>query len=304
MDVIGRRMIRSRASRARRIDAWFSYGVRTFLVGALLYGNLAWVAMQPWMQVEAITVEGTRAIDPVLIEGIVRDHLKESLLPALSYESVVFVPNERIARSIRAQYPRAQAVTVVTAEQTIRVVISEYVPSYLWCGEGEQTSAVSATGTDSEEIDSTDGARSEECLLADEKGYLFAAAAYYAGDPFIRFHTAPTGSERAAIADLSRSDRLIGAMVLSSDEFAKVAAFVELLETHSGLTPKRIITREKGDYEIVTERSWHILWASDLDPADSADRLARALVAIEAGNDSDEPVRVIDLRFGNKIFYQ
>lgn len=315
MHVAGRRIIRSRASQQRRIDAVFAFGIRTFLVAALLYGDIAWIAMQPDLQIEKVTVAGTRAIDPDALAGIARDHLERDFLPALSYESEFFAPTDAIAATILAEYPRIARAEVIAAEQIVRVDVTEYGPAYLWCGWGSPrtTASVSHDESDSPENATTSSEEvlrpmREECLFADERGYLFAHAAAYSGSPFVRFFTTPTSTDPSVLAteipDASQGvRRAIGTAMLSPEEFLRVTTLLQHL-THVGLSPRSVTAIGEGDYEIATEKTWTLLWASELPPEESVERLERALTAIESDHTSEEPVRVVDLRFGNKIFYR
>ncbi len=67
----------------------------------------------------------------------------------------------------------------------------------------------------------------------------------------------------------------------------------------------RIITLLGGsDSRMSTGHPWDIIWTSGKDPQVSADNLALMLRSLDQDPAKEKDLRVVDLRFGNKIFYK
>jgi hypothetical protein len=56
--------------------------------------------------------------------------------------------------------------------------------------------------------------------------------------------------------------------------------------------------------EFKTNLPWTILWSITADPAESTRNLGVVLSSINAGGQAEDELHRIDLRFGNKVFYQ
>jgi hypothetical protein len=59
-----------------------------------------------------------------------------------------------------------------------------------------------------------------------------------------------------------------------------------------------------NDFRVSTGHAWDILWTSVKDPQVSVDNLALMLRSLEQDPSKEADLRVVDLRFGNKIFYK
>lgn len=134
------------------------------LVGIVLLIRL------PGLQVQMVTVEGTRVVDPEEVTQVVWSKLDGTYLSLFPRRSMFVAPTKRIEKAIRASFSRFSDVRVDRKglhELTVSVV--EYEGTYLWC-EDEAT-----------------------CYFMTKDGVVFAPAPFFSGDAYIKIFIGEKG---------------------------------------------------------------------------------------------------------------
>ncbi len=292
MSIIGRKTLKSVRARSRKIDIFFLRLLQLFLVCCGVFIFIAWLSYRPALQLNHIAIEGTHAIDPEHIEAIAHDAFSWKLFSRLRRDNVIFYPTRRVLALIREADSRVRDVNIIfDSRHDMRVAITEYIPDLLYCMQPSESTA-NASSTPSSIL----AMNFSNCYLATDEGYIYASSPEYSGYPFLVFIASST---EASEPDLSP----IGTFVLPEEEYKPITEFAELL-LRSKVIPRTITILGDRDVRIATQLPWDILWSSDKDPKESATNLQLALPTILGPNAAKSDFRIIDLRFGNKIFYK
>lgn len=296
--MIGRKTLTSERARTRRIDIFFERLGQGILV---LYGVFiftVWLADRPGLQIHSLVIEGTHAVDHNAVALIATDALSKQFLSRVDRNNMFFYPRGSVLSAIIALDPRvADAQLRFDSRHNLRVLIQEFSPALLYCGHAAPPSLSPAgvSGTSSKILPELRG-ELDDCYVADERGYVFASAPAWSGYPYLAF-VAASSSDVATFSPLH-------SYVLPSDEYVRVREFLATLLSIE-LYPRMITILGNHDFRIETNSPWDILWSSTKDASKSTENLALVLNSLK-GNDpaQNEALHVVDLRFGNKIFYK
>lgn len=282
--MIGRKTLKSSRARTRRIDIFFERVAHVFLLSCALFLMIAWISFRPSIQIKHVVIEGVRSVDPSVVNGVVTDPLAEQILSRINRNNMFFYPSAQVLRDIRALDPRiSNAKITFNGRHQLHVTLEEFTPALLYCREGGATHVPMDASTTPDIL--------RECYFADERGYVFALAPTWSGYPFLTIVASSTDSSP------------LRKFALEESAYAQLKAFSAVLE-RMNIHPRMITILGGSDFRISTEHPWDILWASGKDPEVSANNLALVLRSLEQEPSKEADVRIIDLRFGNKIFYK
>ena len=150
----------------------------------------------------------------------------------------------------------------------IKMLIKEYSPDSLWCGDviGE----------------------SEQCYFMNNNGLIYGIAPFFSGNAFFRFYG--SGVKRNPVGD-----------TFLPNEFEKYVFFTEMLRSIN-LEPIYLSILDETDFEVGFEDESRILVARESDLSQIVENLRSIIESEDFSN--DKVVDYIDLRFGNKIYYK
>lgn len=279
MPSLGHKTLKSVRARSRRIDVVFQHIGYALILFYFFFTISAWLSYREALQIDSVEISGAHAVDQNTISAIARSALNEKFLFKINRNNAILYPKDQIIRDTYLLDGRVKSVrTEVSPIKHLTIFVNEYAPKLLACPNMATTSTSSVM-----------------CYLGDDEGYIFSRAPDYSGYFFPIF----------IIHDASLHEgNIIGTYVLPRDEFLAIQGFLTALRTE-GFTPKRIEYLGEHDYEIMTERPWRVRWSSTVLPTQSVENLRLVLRSIEQGKtaNSDE-LKMVDLRFGNKIFYK
>jgi hypothetical protein len=306
MAIIGRKTLKSERARMQAIDAFFSRLAKGVLAVLALFALAVWVSELPILRLRGVEVVGTHALPSEDVRKVAVSALEEHFLFHIRRDNVFLYPQTAVLASLTSTYPRiAEARIDFVDRHTVQVRLREYAALYMHCptsdltpssedappflqGEGDATGTPALLTGETESLVST----REPCFLVDRDGHVFAPAPEYSGYPFPIF---------VVSASTTDAQDPVGTHVLPAASFAPLIAFIEELRT-LGLETREVIVQNEGDVEVLTNMPWTILWSVGQDPASSVENLKAVQGAIAA--DPSSAPRVIDLRFGNKVFYR
>lgn len=281
MPILRKTIRHSARERTRRIDRAFERIAQALIVANLLFIGATWFSERETIRITDVVINGTLATDPALLDQTATELLHRPMLWRIARDNIILYPKRAIGAALKRSDARVKEVDVALLDRRRLVAtVSEYAPSLLWC----PPERVSATTT-----------AVKGCYFADETGHIFSRAPEYSGIPFFVYATTyPEIDERTFLS---------GRSILPKDEFAIVNAFLDrLLDLE--LRPRIIHEVGPHDYLIVTQMPWTIRWTSAGDPAVAVEHLALVLEHLSNDEGEKSEIEMIDLRFGNKVFYR
>ncbi len=313
--MIGRKTLRSERARMQRIDAFFGHLSFVLLACYAVFVIVVWVSEREYVRVERVTVVGAHAVSEAELHAATLRALDTRLLFAIRRDNALFFPTQRFLSELRSSYSRIADIGIdFPGEGELVLSLREYQPEFLYCiaddtsiaraYESSMIVASSSTSIEDENIPrdpSKDIAipvfeTESSCYLADPSGYIFAHAPTFSGTPFLSLIATATGSP----SDIDP----IGTSPIPLERLKVIVLFVSALR-ENGVFVSRVILLPEHDVEIHVSAPWSILWSTDADPLESIRNLRIALDSISrTASDTTAPPQVIDLRFGNKVFYR
>ncbi len=284
MVFIGRKTLKSSRARTRRIDIFFEHTAHVFLLSCALFLGLAWLSYRPALQIASVAIDGVHSVDQSAVNELVAHPLAQRVLYRINRNNMFFYPSTQVFRELMALDPRVANVKLVfEGRHRLHVTLEEFTPALLYCVHGGTALVPTSASTTPDLL--------RECYFADARGYVFASAPTWSGYPFL------------TIIASSAETSPLRKFALEASEYAKLKAFFVVLE-QTNIHPHTVTILSDGDFRISSEHPWDILWASGKDPEASANNLALVLHSLQQEPSKEADVRIIDLRFGNKIFYK
>lgn len=148
----------------RRIFSWRR--LVTVLGVLVICAGIVILIKAPRFQVQTISVVGVDVADPIEVSQFTLAALQGNYLLFFPKTSILLVNQDKLAQEIKAHYPRFKTVRVDRdSMRSLKVTVTEYAGSYLWC-------------------DSTD-----VCSFMDETGAVFADAPYFSGNAYLKIYS-------------------------------------------------------------------------------------------------------------------
>ena len=300
--MLGRKTLKSERARMERIDARFQAMAQILLVLYAIFVLVSWLSYRPVFALTSVSVSGTHAIANSEVQKIAESALQTRLLYRIDRNNMLLYPTSKVLAQIKATYGRVKDVHLVFDNRhKISIVVEEYQPAMLYCLGFEHfkesthvESGTDATTTEPIKPAVTDSQNLSTCYFADERGYIFSSAPNYAGYPFMAVVASSTLHTGTASP--------VGTYALDPETFHNIEGFITQLNT-IGFTAHVVELLAEHDIRIKTDRSWDILWTTTKDKAESIKNLGLVLDSIKNDKKTEGKMSVIDLRFGNKIFF-
>lgn len=262
-----RKFTSERVRKARR-QRVLALSVIYTLLGLSVFLVLWQLSYVPFMRIDTVSVVGTKALTYDEIFEIVAPHLSGAYGHVFSKRNVWLYPENAIRADFKKTFPRIDTLTLdIEDTHTLRITVTEREPKALLCEKNNET----------------------ECYFIDADGLVLAEAPQFSGDSYVTYSA-------------TLADNPLGRRFLASSGFASLHAFVHSLSKLS-LFP-RDVTVLGDSFEIVVRvqlHTVHIVISATL-PFEESYRNLEAILHEEDFN--IESVSRIDLRFGNKVFFE
>lgn len=278
-----------------RIDRVFEKIAQTMLVLYMIFVFLSWLSYRPAFALTTIDVDGTHAVSKDEVSAIAEKALHSRILYRIDRNNTILYPKEAVLGEIKDKYPRIKNIDLKFNDRhKIGITIDEYTPAMLYCDGYEElkknSGAQEGTSTHVAPAPQID---TPTCFFADDHGYVFAPAPNYTGYPFMAIISPDAFSSASPLRTYA----------LDEDTFKNIQKFITDLNA-TGFTTHEIHLLPEHDVRIRTDRPWDLLWSTTKDPAESVKNLSIALDSIKKDQKAEKEMSVLDLRFGNKIFYR
>ncbi len=270
------RRIASRETRRRELDTFFARAAYVWVILVALFMVLVWIGDRPRLQYRAITVDGARSTDLNALHAAVGEVLQDRLLGVIRRDNPVYLNTRALTDRIMHLNNRIIAVTVSSDyDGMLRIALTERTPTRIWCAKVPEV--LGGYGS---------------CYYVDQEGKIFDTAAAISGGLYERYITNATGTV---------NEPPIFQYILPSELYARVQLFIAALQT-AQISVVEIREEEGGDFLFHTDQSQDIRWNISVAPEIAVRNLR--LVQDSIQKTATATPRIIDLRFGNKIFYQ
>jgi hypothetical protein len=289
MALLRKKTLKSANARLKRIDKTFMHIGHTLIVVYAIFAFLAWLSLRPSLQITQIQIEGTHAVSTQTVASVAEKYLHIPVLHYIHSDNSLLYPAQKVVSEIKALSPRiAYAAAVIDAHRVLHVSVTEYTPTFLYCT-GMAMSINDASSSSSSLLPN-------DCYFADEKGYVYAAAPEYLGYPFV------------ALVASSSDDGLpaqnpVGTYAVPKEEYKNIHAFIDAL-ARAGFSAHTVVLLGEHDVRVAGDMPWTILWTTTRSSELSVENLKLVRTSIGLDKKSEAAVHTIDLRFGDKIFYQ
>ncbi len=301
--MLGRKTLKSERARMQRVDTYFRRTAQTFLILYMAFVFGVWFTHRPSFFLTTIIIEGTHALPAPEMHRVAEQALHTHLLFLINRNNKFLYPSHEVLTNLKTLYPRIANITLgFDNSHEARIVVTEYAPAMLYCTSLDsfiQTSApshVNASSTSGEEnMGEKSPATLSDCYFADERGYVFASAPEYAGFPFVAIVAPKENGEKGRVP--------IGTFALDIEKYKSIQSFIAALET-LGFKTHAVELLAEHDVRIKTDKPWDILWTTTKDPLESTKNLKLVLASFDGSKKQEGELNVVDLRFGNKIFYK
>lgn len=262
------------------------------LVLYTLWFLIVWISEREVFRVNVVHVIGAHDVSPDDVAELVRGIMNTTTL-GVRRDTTLFLPRERISDSVFRESDGIINVGLSIDDHVLTIRVDERAPGLLWCS--PDTDIPGEAGGDGETMPA------EGCYYASPDGYIYSPAPIYAGYPFPVYRSYATSGPSERLSTLGAP---IGLYILPRETLEKVEGLRRELVI-GGYHIRDITALPDGDFSVRVDRPWKILWSPTLSPAEALRRLQLTEPVIAEGKGSSDapPVSVVDLRFGNKIFY-
>lgn len=242
-----------------------------FLI-ALLGGPVLF-SQNRYLQIRTVEISGNSVVTSEAIAATAQTALAGNYARLFSRANIFFYPKGALEKKIREQFPRIAriAVDLELGRNVLTLSIEEREPAAVWCG-GEVSS--------------------QSCYFIDKEGFAFDAVAEV--PPRLYF---------VYISELP--GKVLGIYPIERKLFANLAALVERLKGLR-LEPQTLTLTAESDVRLAVAPGSEILFEANADLERVFSNLESVLSDPKLGllNGGKLTAAVLDLRFGNKVFYR
>ncbi len=290
-----RKISRLLSSKMSLVDRFFLVTSQVVLVSYFAFMMVAYASHQPSIRINSISTQGVISVDEEAIKKIAEAPINEKILGFIRKDNHFFYPKNEVTEYIKAYSPRiayAEIADDVADNFTVRIV--EYMPVFLVCKKNVLSDPL-FVDTDGVIEDSGENIHldNSSCMFADENGYLFGEAPEYSGFPFTQIF----------VDEKSHAQVGLKQTLLSEEEFITYKKFLDAL-AQLGIETHALVLEENNDVRLFTNLPYQLLWSSSKDIEKTTANLGSVLSAFRDNPRLVGTTTLIDLRFGNKIFYK
>lgn len=253
--------------------------IASLLFVVLLVWGFVWVMHHPHITIETSEVRGIVSIEKSEAEQLIEKTLDGNYLFVVPRENSLFYPGNAIETLFLETYPQIEAIQTSLSGTTHLVVsIKERVSNFLWCEKKEN-----------------EGEVIETCFTLDEDGVVFAEAEVFETENVVY------------ITKEGAPSILLGEVALTEEEFTPIFQFLNKLGT---ISISRVHITKEDDYVFTTQGGTELRIDKDDSLDEATEHLFSLLNSEEIVDKTVSPSErlnefmYVDLRFGNKLFYQ
>jgi len=273
------------------------------VVFLIIVGGIIYAFYSSNFEIKEIEVSGYEVLAEDDLQDWINQELSGNYLWVFSKRNIFLYPKRHLIQGLLANFPRLSGVEVnLNSWNRLSVHITERDVRTVWCDSYDKLVS---------EVSSSTSAITDwrQCFFADEKGVVFAEAPYFSDNIFVELDgllpERPLGDQPLPLSKYQQVVRL-------ADNLPKV--FFQTGNNHYRL--KNITLLDESNYAALiidqtnsssTSSTWAIYFNYEL----SADELASNLFSVLNSSsfkkdfqDSDGKIYRIDLRYGQKVFYE
>lgn len=272
--------VRLKQKRAFRLRATL---VSVFAVALVL--GCVFLMRAPFLQIQKISVLGTKVLIPTDISQRAKQELSGFYLGVIPKTNILFFPKQKLVRAILVAYPRVSTVSVdrqfFTSGSALVLSVLERTQTYLWCSGAPNPIA--------------------PCYYLDKDGLVFARAPEISGTVYFKFFggvlkDSADPINKSIVAPLEYKRYLD-----FKDVFESVRLFAFGVEIFSPTEIHFLLSRDLSSDRIIVR-----VRTTD-DPRVVASNLATAMTKEpfkRLFEQERERIEYIDLRFPNKVYFR
>jgi cell division septal protein FtsQ len=253
--------LRARRRRARALIA----SVAIALAAAAAYG-ISYASYLPLFTIGAISVSGSEAISPKLIERYAESVVYDGSYGFLSRADIFLYPRADIEQGLSRFFPRIESARVARASMlasTVAIAIVERKQFAQWCAD-------------------------EQCYSMDEKGFIFARAA-------------STTTQYVFRGGLATSSQPVGQRFASA-QLPGILVALKLFG-QAGFHPLGAFVKDDKDFTMPLVEGYQIKASFGAD-AMALVRNLELVLSSDVLKGKENSLEYVDLRFGNRVYYK
>ncbi len=260
-------------ARRRRVRIYLVLAALIFV--AVLAWTISWVSYLPRFNIRNVSVSGTNAVPPNLIEAFVERELSPDSHPYLSPDNIFLFNTGRLSRDIAGFFPLVKSASVSRPSlfsTTLKVAIVERQPFALWCASAES-----------------------DCYQMDDSGFIFAQA------PQDATTTISAATSYIFYGGLATSSIPIGS-VFAPAHLPGIVALLQML-SQANFAPQGATVEDDQDFSIPLQQGFYIK-ASFGEDAEALVNNLQLVLASDALVGKEGELEYVDLRFGDKVYFK
>ncbi len=257
--------------RARRRRQKLFAGLRILAVIVLAAGLVVGVLWLPHMRVTKVVVEGAEGSTAKAIEAAAAKHLVGTYSFLFPKNNILIYPKSAITEALQTQFPRLAEIDVhANTIRTIGITVRQRVPKSVWCGLTPQSRV--------------------PCLLMDEDGVAYEAAASFDGTVYTEYFGTTTGAAPK--------------QYLTPEQFHSLTALVQAFKDKEGESIARVAVDEQKDVRATFDSSFTLMFTATEDGGEVYERFLLAKTAEPFASRPLSDFEYLDLRFGDRLYYK
>lgn len=236
----------------------------------ILAGGVVALSWAPFLRIQNVEVLGVSSVNIKTIQDETHVVLGGAYFHLFAKDNILLYPKDVLREDLLNTFPVFNSVGVrVKNFQTLQIEIVERQSQALWCGESI--------------------ASSSPCYLLDGEGIIYAPAADFSGEVYIKYYgpTSMTGGKR----------------FLSADEFRQLEALDKAMASQAKLSIVSVEVMD-GIGHMHFSNGFELIFALADDGAQLVEHFALAMGAEPFIKHTLADFLYLDLRFGDKLYYK
>ncbi|MEX2405172.1 MAG: hypothetical protein WD579_01055 [Candidatus Paceibacterota bacterium] len=246
-------------------------------IAALIIGT-SYLSALEGVTIDTIVVEGNEVIDAEDIERVARQEMSGRYLWLYARSNALIYPRKHVRRAIQDEFLRIRDIRIeLDSMDLLRILVTEREPYGIWCGT---------------EFSNEIAPENEECSFVDVDGVIYASAPSFSGDVFLRMYGEQKNNHFS-----------------TKEDFKEIRRLFNLLESEE-IKPTVAVLRESDTLEVTVDDLFGHTSVLFVDLETSPEETVRNLLtlyseltSVRGENRTDPHLEYVDLRFGNRVFY-
>ncbi len=259
------------------------------LFAVLFVSLLSYLSHRPEIRISEIELVGGVLVTKEEISKRTKEVLDGSYLWLFPKNNSLWYSKTILEKSLKESFKRIENIEItLKGSKTLIITISERRPYAVWCN--------TVPGDDNSEIEGVREEKfgEEDCYFIDQNSTIFAKAPNFSGDAYFKYY-----------GIISDSSILGSEYMASSTLFVDINQFVLNIKKMS-LRPLYIVGKDRNQFTLVLSGGSEIYFDTG-EPLSKVSNSLEVLLKtpdLELTKEGNLPVKYIDLRYGNKLFYK